>query len=369
MIRDLKLSNFQSHKKTEFNFHPGITVITGETDVGKSAVIRGLKWVALNKPPGDSVRRHHTKLTDVDLDGVRKTRSASKHQYSHNSKVYKALRSDVPAPISDTLRLSDVNFQGQHDTYFLIGDSPGHVARELNEVADLQVIDLSLKRVKQLTKTMKDEEKQLKTEIKDKKLEVEELSWAVTADKDLSEIEILEQKVKAITNNVVNLRERYDRCNLIKSELETIPIVTKDQSLVSYIFNQLQQYDDSLSMAIDQVEINQVNIPSTNSEIIILSDILNQLSTSLHDDIRHAISNIENNQVTIPDIDDPSQEILKLKTKTSECNTLQDALIGISSSEIEYKITVDKHLIAEEKVNELLISLGICPLCGSETCS
>ncbi len=369
MIQNLKLSNFQSHKKTEFNFHSGITVITGETDVGKSAVIRGLKWVALNKPPGESVRRHYTKLTDVDLEGVRKTRSASKHQYAHKSKVYKALRSDVPVPISDTLRLSDVNFQGQHDTYFLIGDSPGHVARELNEVADLQVIDSSLKRVKQLTRTMKDEEKQLKIEIKDKKLEVEKLSWVKVADRDFNKIETLEQKIHNTVESIADLSKKYNSCNSIKSELETIPIVTKDQSLLSHTLNQLQQYNDSLSTAIKQAEINQINIPSTAAEIITLSNILNQFSTSLHDDIQRAVINIEDNQITIPDIDDPSQEILDLKTKTSECNTLQNALIGISSSKIEYETTVDNHLNAEEKVNELLISLGICPLCGSETCS
>ena len=50
MFTRLEIKNFQSHKNTTIDFDKNINSICGETDNGKSAVIRAIKWIVENRP-------------------------------------------------------------------------------------------------------------------------------------------------------------------------------------------------------------------------------------------------------------------------------------------------------------------------------
>jgi len=45
MINSLTIQNFQSHKNTTLEFDNGINIIIGQSDSGKTAIIRALNWV------------------------------------------------------------------------------------------------------------------------------------------------------------------------------------------------------------------------------------------------------------------------------------------------------------------------------------
>ena len=51
-IKTLELNNFQNHKKSILELHPGINVISGSSRQGKSAVLRSLRLGLENKPSG-----------------------------------------------------------------------------------------------------------------------------------------------------------------------------------------------------------------------------------------------------------------------------------------------------------------------------
>jgi len=57
MIKYLQIQNFQSHKDSLLEFDPGVNVIVGSSDSGKTAVIRALRWLVWNRPSGDAFRR------------------------------------------------------------------------------------------------------------------------------------------------------------------------------------------------------------------------------------------------------------------------------------------------------------------------
>lgn len=57
----LRIQNFQAHKDTTIEFDR-IATIVGPSDIGKSAVLRALKWVAKNEPKGISFVRDGDKL-------------------------------------------------------------------------------------------------------------------------------------------------------------------------------------------------------------------------------------------------------------------------------------------------------------------
>ena len=54
MIKKLHIRNFQSHKDSRLIFSDGVNVIVGNSDSGKSAILRALNWVITNRPSGDS---------------------------------------------------------------------------------------------------------------------------------------------------------------------------------------------------------------------------------------------------------------------------------------------------------------------------
>ncbi len=148
MIEGLSLQNFQAHRKLRVEFGPGITTIVGRSDVGKSAIIRALRWAATNQPGGDQFITTGTKGTSVALrvDGrvIKRKRGGSVNSYHLDAEEYKAFGRGVPGPIVSVLNMPGVCWQGQHDAPFWFSETGGEVARRLNSIVNLAIIDTTL---------------------------------------------------------------------------------------------------------------------------------------------------------------------------------------------------------------------------------
>jgi chromosome segregation ATPase len=48
MLKSLRIINFESHKDTTINFTDGFNVIIGQSDGGKSSIIRAIAAVCYN---------------------------------------------------------------------------------------------------------------------------------------------------------------------------------------------------------------------------------------------------------------------------------------------------------------------------------
>ena len=153
MFELLQIQNFQAHDKLRIEFDKAITCIVGPSDVGKSAIIRALRWICINNPGGDAFVRHGTKGSTVKLvvDGHTITRRRSPggviNTYHLDDAEYKAFGRGVPEPIEHLLNLGPVCWQGQHDAPYWFSDSAGEVSRQLNAIVDLGIIDETLSNV------------------------------------------------------------------------------------------------------------------------------------------------------------------------------------------------------------------------------
>lgn len=154
MIELIKLHNFQGHANTELAPAPGVTVITGQSDAGKSSIIRALWWVARNRPGGaaEAFRRTGAAKKEgvsaaivTDTAHVARYKRGQENGYLLAGDKLKAIKQDVPTEVAQALRLGDYSIQPQHQPYFLVADSPGDVARKLNEVCGLDIIDTCLR--------------------------------------------------------------------------------------------------------------------------------------------------------------------------------------------------------------------------------
>ena len=149
MLKTLALKNFQAHKDSIFDLHPGVNVIAGKSDAGKSAVVRGSSWLFSNRPQGFAFKRNTSGEKDVTsvravFDGgeeVTRQRSAKGvNEYSFPEESFKALRTDVPEEVREVFNMGECNIQSQHAPYFLLLDTPGEVARKLNSLVGAEDI-------------------------------------------------------------------------------------------------------------------------------------------------------------------------------------------------------------------------------------
>lgn len=148
MIESITLLNFQRHRKLTVELDQFITCLTGDTDAGKSSVLRALYWLCFNRPSGIDMVRHGRKTATVSsrVDGVVVSRLRSKQTnlYRLDGTDFAAFGQAVPEEVAAVLNVAEINFQTQLDPPFWLADPPAKVSRELNAVVDLGVIDTAL---------------------------------------------------------------------------------------------------------------------------------------------------------------------------------------------------------------------------------
>lgn len=149
MIRVLRVKNFQRHVSLRLKLDPHVTTIVGPSDVGKSALLRAVKWACLNEPRGASFLRKGAKSKRVSVtlhvDDHKVTRAKGKdNSYHMDGARFSAIGSSVPKEVATVLNVTDLNFQDQITLPFWFSLTPGEVSRQLNSIVDLEIIDTTL---------------------------------------------------------------------------------------------------------------------------------------------------------------------------------------------------------------------------------
>lgn len=212
MFERLTLRNFQVHKKFVVDLDPVVTFI-GDTDVGKSTILRALRWLCLNQPDGNEMINWDANWTRVDLEldnGRLITRKrGSKNLYWLDGKKFVAFGRAVPDEIAKVLNVSDLNFQFQHDPLFWLSLNAGQVSKALNQIVNLGSIDTTLSNIASKLRKCRAEvdvsEGRLETAIARKK----ELAWVPDVDRAVRRLEDLDARVSQVADRGRNL---YDLC-------------------------------------------------------------------------------------------------------------------------------------------------------------
>lgn len=207
----LTIENFQSHEKTRLKLHQGINALVGDSDCGKSAVMRALLWCITNAPQGVAHVSNWAKNKKGDIKErcevcigasggvVTRTRSKDENGYmlddgSPEARKFSALRTDVPAEVADALNVGPVNIQRQLDPPFLISATPGEAARYINSLVDLQVIDEALSVVNGMNRDTANELKFSQAAQEKRQAELDALDWVETLQGLARQAEDLEHR-------------------------------------------------------------------------------------------------------------------------------------------------------------------------------
>jgi exonuclease SbcC len=210
MVELIRLANFQRHSRLELPLDPKITTIAGPSDVGKSSILRALRWVALNNPQGDSFVREGSKGTTVQVrvDGhtVTRKRGGSLNSYEVEGDEYKAFGTSVPDRVASLLNLSETNFQDQHDAAYWLSLSSAEVSRQLNAIVDLGVIDSAFASIGARVRSLQQKSGLLLERVRVAKQTKESLDWVTEAAEQFAEVESAQTKRTKLTDRVDCLR-------------------------------------------------------------------------------------------------------------------------------------------------------------------
>jgi len=237
-LKTLILENFQSHAHTELEIADTLTVIVGETDQGKTAVVRALSWLFLNEPRGaDFIRAGETEctVTAVFDDGVRlsRKRSSSKNRYiieypGQEPLILEGFGTSVPKevidltgiarlPIDDSVSLA-LHFSRQLDPPFLLNETGAVKARAIGQLTGTHLFDLAHKRTARDVSRLEETKKELEEEIGKKEEELKSFA-------DLPQLE------KTITKTE-KIYHRLEEINSLKAELEKLNASFKQNRLL-----------------------------------------------------------------------------------------------------------------------------------------
>lgn len=355
MFKTLGITNFQAHREASLTFHPGVNVITGTSDSGKTAILRSLSWLMNNRPSGDAFKNWDAPLKEpvsVQLeleDGscIVLERQNGKNSYTLYDKdgnpiTFSAIRSDVPKEIVELLNMAEYNFQSQHQSYFLIQDTPGEVAKKLNDLVGLSVIDTLFSNI-------------------------------------ASKIRKASTNISILTSRRTDLERDLDKYKNLDQVKTIIEKIEKTQAEVDGIQSSLISLDLKIS-SVQAIEDQQAElIPYTDLEPRIVSTLtkieeatkeqasIDRLS-SLCQSIRKIDSSLEVNKEWIklePKYTKLSDKIKEVEGIQSKKTSLYNLIYGITSlnTNIGSSQANVKKLIKEyvDKLHEF----KICPTCGT----
>jgi len=224
MITSATSHNFQANKHIALEFHPGINLIVGSTDNGKSAFIRNLYWTCFNRPLGDDYisfwNRNKYGNPIEETSGsiardtghtVKRIRSPAGNNYQiDNNRPLEAVgRGEPPIQVTEALQMSEVNFSMQDDLPFLISESPGNVARMLNSIIRLDVIDSVITMAKKKKSDIKNDLVVTQKTMAEVTEKANQFSWLEDAKTLLSKAEGLQKDINAIAVKKARLASLY----------------------------------------------------------------------------------------------------------------------------------------------------------------
>ena len=331
MITSLSIQNFQSHKNTKLEFHPGVNIIVGASDSGKTSILRALRWLIWNRPSGDDFRSDWGGITSVemilnerhsiesgdhkDVTSIMRLKSDTNNQYFLNGTdhLYEAFGTKVPDEIQTILNIDDTNFQKQFDSPFLISDSPGEVAAYFNKIAHLDQIDSGLRNIAaairkissqgdvyadQLIKAKESEKQYEYLEKFEIRLESLEAMGATLTGKcqNKSGLELLVGKINEVEDNIVEngrivlFEKATDHILALYSERETVwhtidslqeasAEITRIESDIEYI-NEEAKCLPAVESLLDLWK-NRREIIKENDALILLTESINGIDIDI----------------------------------------------------------------------------------------
>jgi exonuclease SbcC len=345
MIKSISLQNFQSHKDSILEFSDGVNVIVGNSDSGKTAIIRAIRKLAYNKPSGDEMKSHWGGKLSIEMftDDAHIIYTKDKEaEYILGDTHFKAFGTSVPDEITKVLNLSEINLQSQLDSPFLLSETPGFVASHFNKIAHLEIIDQATSNInsaiRELTSDIKYSEGQ-ETALKEG---VEKFQYLEDFESEVVSLEELEKQKLVLVDQRNKLDVNIGRLTDINEDLEE--------------YSRILVIEKPVNDILELIELQA----EKDIEVVKLDKLICQ--------IEEIQSNIEKQNALLM-IEKPVNDLLKLykekETLVNEQKRLFKALESVQSVQVRLKVAKANFDRLEDEFKKAMPVGSLCPLCGT----
>lgn len=310
-IKQVVIKNFQSHADTTIEFDQGLNIIVGESNNGKTSIIRAIMWVIDNQPLGTDFIMAGQNECSVSItydDGTFITRGRTlkdtgyyKVGYFDENGVmqtaeYRGFTNAIPIEVVNTHQMPKVNITkdiethlnvlSQLDSPFLITESPTSKASAIGRITGTHVLDAGVKNCNNLVLNNK---KTIK--VHSETLAEKEAELCSLPDVDLLEkvgvayetiIKAIEAKYNAIDKLDSYQKAIIDNDNQIdlwRNELQVKSSMAKLKPIIQYAQEKQQRhgfiYDKMTQCNEKAKEISELTITvNTKNSIVKLKPII-----------------------------------------------------------------------------------------------
>lgn len=411
------LHNFQSHDHTEIDLDvDSLIALLGESDQGKSAVLRAIKWVLYNEPKGtDFIRQGESTCyaTLIFSNGNKltrqKTNSSSGFYETYDAKTgatqkYTGFSHTIPMEVFNIHQMPKVhigkeqvsfNIAEQLDGPFMLSQSASDRASIIGKITGVQVVDNAIQNVSKDISNIQKDIKSVERDLQDNDKELSQFSDIEQMKNDISMGELILDGIDATNNSINNYETLQNDIDSFNINLATESYNYKKFSNLDGIEKLIQLMEEEDKYNLSLSAINTTSLNNANEKRVVMSkldslpdmDDLNSLignidsERAIHDDLRslkadltivaHDITNISSYISGLCKCDD---DII------SELDKSYEELKAFNSLNLDYKLSEDnikniKQTISsyEEALNNTLIQYreqlknmgGTCPTCGN----
>ena len=285
-MKRLIVENFQAHAHTAIETAPcgKLTVITGSSDSGKTAILRALKWLLLNDPQGTDYIRVGASFARVTAEfesghTVIRERTKATNRYkiitpgASEPQIFEGFGNGVPFEVSEITGIRPVqigdltlnlNFADQLQGPFLGSSiSSGARAKVLGKLAGTEEIDHAGKTLGTDLYRRNQDEKRLMGELVRLDEDIVKYDYLPAMAERISELEQLAARVKAAQERwgqLAKLKEIRQQVDIYIADAEMIIHKHRNVELISHITidaeiaNVRKKTIESLRMVLDTKE-------------------------------------------------------------------------------------------------------------------
>ena len=337
--------NFQSHKDTYIEFHPGINCLIGDNKSGKTSIIRMLIAVMLN-PRGlfKHCKRWQKHWPHIEMGWNGHVIERHSKGYILDGKHYDAVGGIVPEDIAEILNIRRTNFKLIRDPLFLIGSTPGDRAKMINTATGLDAAE-------ELVKICSVEISGLTSEINTLEKTKTSLKRRISVLSPLEKLEPLIERLDKSQDFIIKAEDTIEFCEDILNNIKSVKEV-------------LSVKDEVMKMKTKVTSLTTMsNHIRTSEEEIKLCDVFLKRIKDAKEILKYSqeIKEMKNKLIKLKAIE------AGIKTRQLIVDGLERILEQMAQTVLVRKRRKEELSEALKEKEELLKELGVCPYCGSIT--
>ena len=429
-ITSVTLKNFQAHKDTTVQFDRGLNIIVGESNNGKTSILRGILWAIDNQPLGNDfimAGENDCSVTINFSDGtyIKRGRTVKDTGYyeiryiddngKYIDQTYRGFTNAVPVEVANVHQMPKVNITKDIETHlnvlsqldgpFLLTESPLVKASAIGRITGTHVIDAA---IKESNKTIQSNRKLIKSyseDLQQKENERKQLPDIKSMEAFTKKYAYIVKYITKLNDSVIKLNadlqqisqyqqqiiHEKEKCERLKKIATLLPIIqaAKDKlNKVMFLHGKLIKYQE-LSL---QIEQNQISIEKgkyfAKLKPLIDKAVANILNVSRLNDYTDKVNTLTNdiniskfNKTFMSKYASTVKSIIvhcqvantyvsKLAPKVDEISDMDLRQIDLCKSVTATKKNIKSIKANITKIqkerNQFILDQGYCPCCGQK---